>query len=62
VDDTVMLLQHIELMSIVYTLNTYFVMHWSIELIREYLVNVLMQYTKLATCFTMFTYFSRPCN
>jgi len=44
-DKTVMLLQQsIEHMSIVYTCNTYFVMHWSMYFFREYLVNVLVQY------------------
>jgi len=39
-----MLLQHsIEHVSIVYTCYTYFVMHWSMSFIREYLVIVLMQ-------------------
>ena len=31
-------------MSIVNTSNTYFVMHWSVWFIREYLVNVCIQY------------------
>jgi len=31
-------------MSIVYTFNTYFVMHWSMLFIQKCLVNVLMQY------------------
>jgi len=40
-----MLLQPIiEHVSIVYTCNTYFVMHWSI---LEYLVNGLIQYSSL---------------
>jgi len=40
-----MLLQHsIEHVSIVYTCNTYFVMHWPVLFIRRYLVNVLIQY------------------
>ena len=34
----------IEHVSIVYTCNTYFVIHWSRLLFREYLVNVLIQY------------------
>ena len=36
--------QSIEHVSIVYTCITYFVMHWFVWFIREYLVNVLMQY------------------
>ena len=39
-----LLQQSIEHMSIVYTCNTYFVMHWSMYFFREYLVNVLVQY------------------
>ena len=39
-----MLLQRsIEHVSIVYTCNTYFVMHWSMQFIREYLVNGVLQ-------------------
>jgi len=38
-----LLQQNIEHVSIVYTCNTYFVMHWSMLFIREYLVNVLTQ-------------------
>jgi len=38
-----MLLQQ-SIKHIVYTCNTYFVMHWSMLFIREYLVNVLIQY------------------
>jgi len=42
VDQIAMLLQQrIEHMSIVYTCNTYFVMHWSMLFIREY---VIIQY------------------
>ena len=37
-------IQSIEHVSIVYTCNTYFVMHWSMLFIQEYLVNVLIQY------------------
>jgi len=39
-----LLQQSIEHVSIVYTCNTYFVVHWSIQFIREYLVDVLIQY------------------
>ena len=39
--------QSIEHVSIVYTCNTYFVMHWSMLFIRESLVNVLIQYMHL---------------
>ena len=42
-----LLQQKKEHVSIVYTCNTYFVMHWSKKFIWEYLVNVLIQYTKL---------------
>jgi len=35
--------QSIEHASIVYTCNTYFVMHWTMLFIRVYLVNVLIQ-------------------
>jgi len=42
-----LLQQSIEHMSIVYTLNTYFVMHWSMYLIQEFQVNVLLQHCKL---------------
>jgi len=46
VDKTVTLLQqsNIEHVSIVYTSNTCFVMHWSMLFIQECLVNVLIQY------------------
>jgi len=37
--------QSIEHVSIVYTCNTYFVMHWFMLFIQENLVNVLIQYT-----------------
>jgi len=37
--------QSIEHVSIVYTCNTYFVMHLFMLFIQEYLVNVLIQYT-----------------
>jgi len=39
-----LLQQSIEHVSIVNTCNTYFVMHWSMQFIQEYLVNVLIQY------------------
>jgi len=39
-----LLQQNIEHVSIVHTCNTYFVMHWSMLFIQEYLVNVLIQY------------------
>ena len=42
-----LLQQSIEHVSIVYTCITYFVMRWSMLLIREYLVNVRIQYTLL---------------
>ena len=35
--------QSVEHVSIVYTCNTYFVMHWSMQFIREYLVNGVLQ-------------------
>jgi len=38
--------QSIEHVFIVSTRNTYFVMHWSMYLIREYLVSVLINYGK----------------
>jgi len=42
-DCHVIIQQSIEHVSTVYTCYTYFVMHWSIQFIREYLVNVLIQ-------------------
>ena len=39
-----LLQQSVEHVSIVYTCNTYFVMHWSMLFIRQYLVSVLIQY------------------
>jgi len=39
-----LLQQRIQHVSIVYTCNTYFVMHWSMLFIWENLVNVLIQY------------------
>jgi len=36
--------EYIYLVSIVYTCNTYFVMHWSMPFIREYLVTVFIHY------------------
>jgi len=42
-----LLQQSIERLSIVYTCNTYFAMHWSMLFIQEYLVNVLIQYPVL---------------
>ena len=39
-----LLQQSKERVSTVYTSNTYFVMHWSMQFIREYMVNVLKQH------------------
>ena len=41
-----LLQQSIEHVSIVYTCNTYFVIHWSMQFIRQYLVIVLIQYLR----------------
>ena len=43
-DCRVFLKQTIEHVSITYTSNTYFVMHWSISFIQECQVHVLLQY------------------